>query len=638
MGLIHHFRGHLDAALDVYRRGDPRPDDPRNAALLRAWWAAACWLRGEIGPCRELADLALRDATVAADDQALAAVHTVRAMLAAMESDRRANDAHYLRALRHAVRAGDVLQQIRIRTNRGSRLTEEGQYADALGELDLAIALADVAGFAALRALALSNRGEALFHLGRLDEAVADLETARALYTRLESALISYPLWHLGDVFRERGDFAVARASYEESIAVAEEAQDLQGLVPALSGLALVVADEDPDRALALATRAVAYGPVLAHTRAILARGWVECARGERVAATASAQQAADVARARRDRAGLAEAIELHVAAAPDPAAERGRLEEALAIWRDVGQPIATARVELALGRHDDSSAGRDRIQRALGTFRELGVRRLAAEADALLAEPASDRGMITIRTLGGFEVIRPGGPVDLVAWQSRKARALLKILLSRRGHATTREALIDFLWPDDDPAVASRRLSVALSTVRTVLDPARHMAADRYIGSDRRSIWIDGAHVDLDVDAFLRAAEQGLGVGRAGGPAEPRLEPDMLRQAEAAYRGDFLEEDPYEDWAVPLREELREVYLRVVRTLASLAAQDGDHDQAVSYSLRVLERDAYDEPAHLGLVSAYARAGRHGESRRAYRVYAGRMSELGVEAAPFPG
>ena len=637
MGLIHHLRGNLDAAFGVYRRGEPRPDDPRSSALLHAWWAAACWLRGEVEPCRELAAIALRDATLAADDQALAAVHTVLAMLAAMESDRRANDAHYLRALQHAVRAGDVLQQIRIRTNRGSRLTEEGNYEDALGELDVAIGLADVAGYAAFRALALSNRGETLFRLGRLDEAIADLESARQLYTRLESSLVSYPLWHRAEVYRERGDFALARASYEESIAVAEAAQDLQGLVPALSGLARVLLEDDVDRALALAERAVALGPVLGQTRAILARGWAELAGGDRAAAGASAGQAADVARSRRDRAALAESLELQVAASAEPSAELHRLDEALAIWRQVGQPIAAARVELTLGRLGDPAMARDRISRALQTFRELGARRLAAEAAALLSEPADDRARITIRTLGGFEVVRDSGPIPVVAWQSRKARALLKILVARRGHAVPRDALIDILWPDDDPAVASRRLSVALSTVRTVLDPERALPADTYVGSDRRSVWVDTDHVLLDVDGFVAAASKGLGGRTAHDGSDERLDPETLRQAEAAYRGDFLEEDLYEDWAVPLREELREVYLQVVRALAGVATRDRDHDMAVSFSLRVLERDAYDELAHLGLVSAYAESGRHGEARRAYRVYAGRMSELGVEAAPFP-
>jgi DNA-binding SARP family transcriptional activator len=637
MGQIHHLRGELDEALAVYQRGSTQADDPRNAALLHAWWAAACWLRGEIETCRGLAAAGRREALEAGDDQALAAIHTVLAMLAALDSDRRANDAHYLRALDHAARAGDVLQQIRIRTNRGSRLTEEGFYEDALGELDLAIGLADLGGFAAFRALALSNRGEALTHLGRLDEAVAELEASRALYTRLESSMVSYPLWHLGDVYRLRGDFALARASYEESIAVAEGTHDLQGLVPALSGLALVLADDDPERARTLAARAVGFGPVLAQTRAILALGWVALAAGDPAAARAGAANAAEVARARRDRAGLAEALELRVAASDDPRAAAGSLEEALAIWADIRQPIAAARVETALARNGDSSLASDRASHALQVLRDHGARRLAAAAAALLGGPVVEPAVsLEIRTLGGFEVIRAGRPIDIVAWQSRKARAMLKILVARRGHAVPRDVLIDALWPDEDPTIASRRLSVALSTVRTVLDPERSLPPDTYVGSDRRTVWVVTANVRLDIVEFLDAARAAWAGGPATDPTEV-VDREALRRAEASYRGDFLEEDAYEEWAVPLREELRAVYLQVVRALATLAGRDADHDVAVRYSLRVLEHDAFDETAHLGLVEAYAAGGRHGEARRAYRVYVGRMAELGVEAAPFP-
>jgi len=48
-----------------------------------------------------------------------------------------------------------------------------------------------------------------------------------------------------------------------------------------------------------------------------------------------------------------------------------------------------------------------------------------------------------------------------------------------------------------------------------------------------------------------------------------------------------------------------------------------------------VLERDAFDEPAHFGLVSVLDAAGGHGEARRGYEVYCARMDVIGVESAP---
>ena len=64
---------------------------------------------------------------------------------------------------------------MRIRTNRGSRLTEQGEYAEAVAELDQAITTAELAGSDTFSALAYNNRGEAHLALGQLDLALADL-------------------------------------------------------------------------------------------------------------------------------------------------------------------------------------------------------------------------------------------------------------------------------------------------------------------------------------------------------------------------------------------------------------------------------------------------------------------------------
>ena len=160
----------------------------------------------------------------------------------------------------------------------------------------------------------------------------------------------------------------------------------------------------------------------------------------------------------------------------------------------------------------------------------------------------------------------------------------------------------MEALWPDEDPARLSNRLSVALSTVRTVLDPERRYASDRFVQADKHVVGL--AHMPIDVEEFLTAATAGLDRFTSGERAEALA---LLASAETTYTGDFLEDDPYEDWALSLREEARAVYLAVARTLARSAAAAGD-DLAVRYHLGVLERDAYDEEAHLGLVATWRR------------------------------
>lgn len=72
-------------------------------------------------------------------------------------------------------------------------------------------------------------------------------------------------------------------------------------------------------------------------------------------------------------------------------------------------------------------------------------------------------------------------------------------------------------------------------------------------------------------------------------------------------------------------------------RILAEAEAEAGDHDAAVRWYLRVLEQDAYNEPAHSSLVAAMEAAGRHGTASRLYRIYVARMTELAVEPAALP-
>jgi DNA-binding SARP family transcriptional activator len=239
----------------------------------------------------------------------------------------------------------------------------------------------------------------------------------------------------------------------------------------------------------------------------------------------------------------------------------------------------------------------------------------------------------LSIATLGRFAVRRDGHLIAGNEWQSKKARDLLKILVSRRGKPTPRDVLMEALWPEDDPRRVANRLSVALSTLRGRLDPDRRRSPDYFLVTSGGAIGLQPDTVDVDVDAFLETGKDALARHEAG-DAEARR---GLETAESLYRGDFLEEDMYEDWAVPLREEARALYLEVASALADLSDAAGDLDAAVRYRLRLLERDPYDEHANLGLAETLIRSGRHGEARRAYGRYASRMAEIGVEAAPFP-
>jgi ATP/maltotriose-dependent transcriptional regulator MalT/DNA-binding SARP family transcriptional activator len=636
MGLLDYLRGETGEALETFLRGRVDTGDLRDRGLLLAWTATGHWSRGDLAAARSAAGAALELANATRDDRCLAATHTVLAMLASIDGDNAAMEGHSATALVAAERAGDTLQAIRILTNRASHRADDGRYVAALDDLEAAIARAEVTGYAFFLALALSNRGDTLATIGQLEAAVASYDASLALYRRMGSRSACYPLQGLGDVHRVRGDLALARAAYGEAIGYAQGGVEWQALAPTLAGLARCLPETERATAWTHARRAVesARGP--GRIPALLAAGWLAAEDGSSQAPR-RARDALAEATSRGDPAGLAEALELSAAVAEDDAGRRSSLEEALAVWGRVGNPVGVARVELALARLDPTEPGRRAAETALRRLSSLGVRvaTAAAAAGPLRHVRATPGGEVVIVTLGGFAVHRDGTPVDASEWQSRKARDLVKILVARRGRRIGRETLMELLWPEDEPGHLANRLSVALATARGVLERGRGDTSAPIIRADADAVWLDQAAVAVDVERFLTATRSALEAVRRP-PADTETI-GALTAAEAAYTGEFLEEDAFADWAVPLREEARAAYVSVARALAIALEQVGDREAAARYTLRILERDPYDEDAHMLLVMTLDRAGRHGEARRQYRAYVARMRELDVEPMAFP-
>ncbi len=634
-GYLHYVRGEVSEALATFARAIEDGADPETIAAIRSWEASAHYMRGDRDAARSVAEVARRLAEATDDARSSATVHTVLAMIAALDGDRSANDVHYLRALEYAERAGDVMQTIRIRSNRSSHFLEEGQLERSLAELDIALRLADMSGHDVWRAMALTNRGECLLLQGALDESARDLVQAEATFRRIGSGHEKYTQMVLGDVHATRGDRVQARVAYERAIELAEAQADAQALVHVCASLSALVADVDPELVATLATRVDGLASPAGQSRIWLARARVAAAQGDTATAFELARDAVAEARRRSLRSVAAEALEVQAAASPDRAAALAALAESRETWQAIGSPIGIARIDVArAGLMDGASAA------ALASAAAEKLDRLGAKGLALQARRALDRATerasvdVVIRTLGGFEVYVGGEPVPHSAWQSRVARELVGVLVAARGQPIGRERLIEDFWPDDDPSKAANRLSVALSTIRGVFDPARAHPPTQYIRADRTSVALSDEHLSIDVLDFLDQAAEGTRLIAAGGREHGLA---MLRAAERLYIGEFLPEEPYADWTFTMREEARAAYLTIAGLLAEEDVTSGDHESAANRYLRMLERDQFDERAHLGVVSAMSALQRHGTARRLYAAYATRMAEIGIEPARFP-
>jgi pimeloyl-ACP methyl ester carboxylesterase/DNA-binding SARP family transcriptional activator len=219
---------------------------------------------------------------------------------------------------------------------------------------------------------------------------------------------------------------------------------------------------------------------------------------------------------------------------------------------------------------------------------------------------PATASPKITVRTLGQFAVFRDAEEVPVAAWGTRLARQVLKRLVAARGWPVTREELIDMCWPEEtDMRRLGARLSVQLSGIRRILGGG--------VIADRSSVRLDLDHVDTDLEHFFAA--------------------DSDRGIVEAYRGEFLPEDRYEDWAEPMRNEARTRFVTAARRLAEA---ESDPTQRVQLAQRLIGTDRYDEQAHRLLVAALLEAGETREAERAHAAWASALAELDVKVPNF--
>ena len=243
-----------------------------------------------------------------------------------------------------------------------------------------------------------------------------------------------------------------------------------------------------------------------------------------------------------------------------------------------------------------------------------------AAEASDDHRPPAALR----FRCFGRFDVHHADQPVDLSELRPR-ARSVLRMLAVNLVRGVHRQVLFDELWPDDDEAAASRKLQVAISSIRRALEPiGPHVLRRR---DDVYALDTE-AGVSCDVDDFehLAAEARALLANGAADDAER-----VQRRVLALYVGELLPEDGAAEWVVRARDIQRATVAETARALASHLADAGRHAAAAEVCRAALVVDRYCDPLWRLLVASLDADGELAEKARTVAQYDEVLAELGI-------
>jgi DNA-binding SARP family transcriptional activator len=236
----------------------------------------------------------------------------------------------------------------------------------------------------------------------------------------------------------------------------------------------------------------------------------------------------------------------------------------------------------------------------------------------------------ITAHLLGELRVAFQDRPVEI--WSSGRGRAVFEYLLVNRHSKVRRDRLMSMFWPEASPDAARNSLNVAIHGLRQSLRAAVGDAAvvihkdQAYFIEPTLDIW-----VDIEVfEEQLKAAHQHLA-------SEEHVKAERAFEAATwLYQGEFLADDPYEEWATVAREQLRLCYLDALDRLGALRLDSGDYAGCVAVCLKLLACDSCREDAHCRLMRCYSRQGQAQLALRQYRSCVTALrTELDVAPAP---
>jgi DNA-binding SARP family transcriptional activator len=221
---------------------------------------------------------------------------------------------------------------------------------------------------------------------------------------------------------------------------------------------------------------------------------------------------------------------------------------------------------------------------------------------------------VLRIYLTGGLCLTSPEGVVHAARFPRRQGRLAFAYLVSNRSRQTSRDELVDLLWPHEAPRAFDAALSALVSKLRAVLASAglgRHAltTADRcYQLHLPPNSWIDTEAAFEAVHASEAALRSGS-YQMAYGPAVVAC---------AILRRPFL---PGDDglWINQTRQSLLAARLRALDSLAEIHSRNQEPALALRAAEEAVALEPYRDAGYRRLMLIHRLAGNPAEALRAY-------------------
>ncbi len=211
--------------------------------------------------------------------------------------------------------------------------------------------------------------------------------------------------------------------------------------------------------------------------------------------------------------------------------------------------------------------------------------------------EVSAEKTAVQVQCLGMFTVFVDGQEVTQEQWVSAKARDMLAYFVTFRDKRIPLEKASVDIWPEKDGQ--GRAFHSALYRLRQAL--RREGENAKYINVRGGEYWLDKELFIVDVDEFETAVS---GASQLSNPQEIITQ---RQQAHDVYRGDYLSNLLYYDWATVERQRLEHLYLHNICELAQAYATESAWQKGIQLLDTAVAIDPLEETYVRLQMSYYA-------------------------------
>ncbi|MDO4540546.1 MAG: BTAD domain-containing putative transcriptional regulator [Syntrophomonadaceae bacterium] len=236
---------------------------------------------------------------------------------------------------------------------------------------------------------------------------------------------------------------------------------------------------------------------------------------------------------------------------------------------------------------------------------------------------------LLKIQTFGSFSMEYKGDVLSNDKQRSKQLWLLLEYMIVNRFNEITLEKLDDVLWRDNDIDNLAGALKNLIYRLRNMLGAVGRTPEREYIVS-RHGYYAWNNDIPCIVDS-----EEMLELYRRANLFETFNEEalDCYLRAIDYYKGDFLSNNAYEEWVVPMSAYYRNIYFDCVYKACNFLMELGRFDEVDRVCSQAIIIGPFEDRAHVMKMRALVQSGKHSAALSHYEyVTSLYYKELGIK------